>query len=174
MHLLKETQCWFIIGPVFVTSALNIKPELCDCLVFFGIEPLTGRLHKFRRYQLLHMFYPVYDAINRTASTYDVTKERTNLNIFNPQPFKSSRCIKASFYIPENRLNFPTTKGFRTKMSMKLVYQYMAIFFAFPTTSSHFHPLQAENCDSNSQLVVDEDDNGKFRPERVKSRVQLF
>ena len=35
--------------------------------------------------------------------------------------FKSSRCIKASFYIPENTPNFPTTKGFRTKISMKLV-----------------------------------------------------
>ena len=38
--------------------------------------------------------------------------------------------IKASFYIPENRLNFPTTKvtkGFRTKISMKLVYQYVAM-----------------------------------------------
>ena len=34
--------------------------------------------------------------------------------------------------------------------------------------SSHLHPLQVENCDSNSRLVVDEDDNGKFRLERVK------
>ena len=51
---------------------------------------------------------------------------------------------------------------------MKLVYQYMAIFFIFKTTSSHFHPLQVVNCDSNSRLVVDEDDNGKFRLERVK------
>ena len=37
----------------------------------------------------------------------------------------------ASFYIPENRLNFPITKGFRTKISIQLVYQYMAIFFNF-------------------------------------------
>ena len=51
--------------------------------------------------------------------------------------------------------------------SMKLVYQYMAIFFTFSPTSSHLHPLQVENCDSNSRLVVDEDDNGKFRLERV-------
>ena len=53
-------------------------------------------------------------------------------------------------------------------MSMKLVYQYMAIFFNFKTTSNYLHPLQVENCDSNSRLVVDEDDNGKFRLERVK------
>ena len=47
------------------------------------------------------------------------------------QPFKPSRCMKASFYILENRLNFPTTKGFRINIPMKLVYQYMAIFFNF-------------------------------------------
>ena len=51
---------------------------------------------------------------------------------------------------------------------MKLVYQYIAIFFNFLTTSNHLHPLQVENCDSNSRLVVDEDDNGKFRLERVE------
>ena len=49
------------------------------------------------------------------------------------------------------------------KISMKLVYQYMAIFFNFSPTSNHLHPLQVENCDSNSRLVVDEDDNGKLR-----------
>ena len=51
---------------------------------------------------------------------------------------------------------------------MKLVYQYMAIFFNSPPTSNHLHPLQVENCDSNSRLVVDQDDNEKFRLERVK------
>ena len=54
------------------------------------------------------------------------------------------------------------------KIPMKLVYQYMAIFLNFKTTSNHLHPLQVENCDSNSRLVVYEDDNGKFRLERVK------
>ena len=51
---------------------------------------------------------------------------------------------------------------------MKLVYQYMVIFFTFSPTSNHLHPLQVENCDSNSRLVSDEDDNVKFSPERVK------
>ena len=50
------------------------------------------------------------------------------------------------------------------------VYQYMAIFFNLYTTSSQLYSLQVENCDSNSRLVVDEDDNGKFRPERVKDK----
>ena len=44
---------------------------------------------------------------------------------------------------------------------MKLVYQDMAIFFTFSPTSNHLHPLQVENCDSNSRLVVAEDDNIK-------------
>ena len=50
---------------------------------------------------------------------------------------------------------------------MKLVYQYMAIPFIFSSTSSCLYPLQVENCNSNSRLVVDEDDNGKLRLERV-------
>ena len=59
-------------------------------------------------------------------------------------------------------------------ISIKLVYQYMAIIFNFPPTSSHLHPLQVENCDSNSRLVVDEDDNGKVRLERVKKVISLI
>ena len=50
---------------------------------------------------------------------------------------------------------------------MELLYQFMAIFINFSPTSSHLHPLEVENCDSNWRLVVDEDDNGKFRLERV-------
>ena len=47
---------------------------------------------------------------------------------------------------------------------MKLVYQYIN----FSTTSNHLHPLQVDNCDSNSRLLVHEDANGKFRLEMVK------
>ena len=51
----------------------------------------------------------------------------------------------------------------------------MAIFFNFSTTSNHLHPLQVENCDSNSRLVVDEDDNSKLRLERVEHQdLQMF
>ena len=42
------------------------------------------------------------------------------------------------------------------KISLKLLYQYMVIFFNFSHTSSHLYPLQVENCGSNSRLVVDE------------------
>ena len=48
---------------------------------------------------------------------------------------------------------------------MKLFYQYLTIFRNFSPTLTHLHPLQVENCDSNSRLVVDQDDNGKFRLE---------
>ena len=49
------------------------------------------------------------------------------------------------------------------KIAMKMVYQYLAIFFIFSPTSNHLHPLQVENCDSNWRLIVDEDDKGKSR-----------
>ena len=55
-----------------------------------------------------------------------------------------------SFYVPGNKLNF------KMKIPMKLVYQYMAIFFNFLPTSNHLRPLEVDNCDSNSRLVVDE------------------
>ena len=42
------------------------------------------------------------------------------------------------------------------KIPLTLFYQYMAIFINFSPTSSHLHPLQVENCGSNSRLVVDE------------------
>ena len=42
-----------------------------------------------------------------------------------------------------------------------------SIFFHLSPTLSHFHPLQVENCESNSRLVVDENDHGKLRLERV-------
>ena len=45
----------------------------------------------------------------------------------------------------------------------------MAIFFNFLLTSNHLHLLQVENCGSNLRLVVDEDDNGKLRLERVNT-----
>ena len=55
----------------------------------------------------------------------------------------------------------------RTKISMELFKN--NIFFHLPPTSGHLHSLQIENCDSNSRVVVDEYDNGKFRIERVKA-----
>ena len=54
-------------------------------------------------------------------------------------------------------------------ISIKLAYQYTAISFNFSPTSNHLHPLQEENCNSNSRLVVDEDKNGKCRVERVEA-----
>ena len=50
---------------------------------------------------------------------------------------------------------------------MKLFYEYIVIFFNLSPTSNHLHSLRVENCGSNSRLVVDEDDYGKLRIERV-------
>ena len=56
------------------------------------------------------------------------------------------------------------------KISLKLVCQYMIIFLNFPFTSNPFYPLKVENCDSNSILVEDEDENGMFRLKRVRCK----
>ena len=81
--------------------------------------------------------------------------------LFNP--LRPHDALKHHFTSLKTDLIFLQQKGFKTKMSMKLVYKSMAIFFTFPPISSHLYPLQVENCDSDSRLVVDEDDNGKFR-----------
>ena len=62
------------------------------------------------------------------------------------------------------------------KISMKLVYQCMEIFINFSLTSNHLHPLQVVNCDSNSRLVVDEDDNlkGLAQAKIINKSVILF
>ena len=60
------------------------------------------------------------------------------------------------------------------KTPMKLVYKYMVIFINFSPTSNHLYPLQVKNCGSNLRLVVDEDDHGKFRLERVKGLKRQF
>ena len=51
---------------------------------------------------------------------------------------KPSRCMKASFDIPENRLNFPSTRVFYNGNSMKLVYQYMAMFHPLHVIFIHY------------------------------------
>ena len=59
-------------------------------------------------------------------------------------------------------------------ISMNLVYQYIAISFTFSPTSNHLHPLQVENCDSNSRLVVDEDDSVKSGLKGLKAKGSVY
>ena len=47
-------------------------------------------------------------------------------------------------------------------------------FRSFSSTARRFHQLQVENCDSNSRLVVDENDNGKFGFERVLPSIVIL
>ena len=69
--------------------------------------------------------------------------------------------------MPENRPNFPTTRGFRMKMYMKLVFQILINFLQFFTSSS-------STTSRDSRFVVDEDDNGKFRLERFKALITFL
>ena len=57
---------------------------------------------------------------------------------------------------------------------MKLFYQLIAVFINFSPTPSHLHPLQVENCDDNSRLLVDEDDNGNFRLEELRMHLKYI
>ena len=59
-------------------------------------------------------------------------------------------------------------QGFRMKNFDVAILIETIYFFNLPPTSSHLHPLQVENCESNSRLIVDE---GKFRLERVKNLI---
>ena len=74
----------------------------------------------------------------------------------------------ASFCISEECLNFLHLDVLELNYQ-GTVWIITISFFHWSPTSSHLHPLQVENCDSNARLVMDEDDNGNFRPERVES-----
>ena len=70
-------------------------------------------------------------------------------------PLSPHDALKHHFTSLKTDLIFLQLRSFRKK-SMKLFCQYMAIFFNFSLISSHLYPIQVENCDSNSRLVVDE------------------
>ena len=60
---------------------------------------------------------------------------------------------------------FPTSRDFRKKHGAVLI---ITIYrFQLPFASCHLHLLHVENCDSNSRLLVDEADDGKFSLKRV-------
>ena len=114
-------------------------------VVFFNLSPISNHLHPLQ-------------VKNCDSNLWLVVDEDDNVKSGLKHHCKSLK----------TDLIFLQPKCFRMNITMKLVYQFTAIFFTFSRTSSHIHPLQVENCDSNSRLVVDKDDNGKFRPERVK------
>ena len=58
---------------------------------------------------------------------------------------------------------FILLRGLGRKIFMKPFYQHSQILFDLSFISSHLHPIQVENCDSNSPLVVDKENNGKLR-----------
>ena len=57
---------------------------------------------------------------------------------------------------------------------MKLFYQHMAIFLNIPPISSRLHLLQVENRDSNSRLVVDENNNGNVGLKALNYIIHIF
>ena len=73
--------------------------------------------------------------------------------------------MKLSFCISEGGPNFLHLGVLKRKFSENC--------FMNKPTFSHLHPLQVGNCDSNSRLVVNEDDNSKFRLGRVNYIIYL-
>ena len=72
------------------------------------------------------------------------------------KPSKSSRCIKASFYIPEYRLNFKNENFHETGLPINCNFLYFFIHIK-SSSSTTSRELQLQ-----SRLVADEDDNGKL------------
>ena len=60
------------------------------------------------------------------------------------------------------------------KIFMNLVYQYMAIFFILKPHQVIFIHYKSRIATANSRLVVDEDDSGKPRLERVKLKLMII
>ena len=75
-------------------------------------------------------------------------------------PLSPHDALKHHFTPLKTYLIFFTANDFRRQISIKLLYEYIVIFFNLSPTSNNLHPLQVKNCDSNSRIVMDEDDNG--------------
>ena len=84
-------------------------------------------------------------------------------------PFSHNDALKHHFSSLKNDL-ISYTYGFQDENFPEIVKIKTIPFFSLPLFSNHLHPLQVENCDSNLRLLVEEDDNGKFRLERVKRK----
>ena len=87
---------------------------------------------------------------------------------FSINPLSPHDASKHHFASVKNEL-ITYTRGFENDNFHETVLIIAVIVLYLSPASSHLHSLQVENCDSNSRLVVDEDDNGKFRLERVKA-----
>ena len=87
--------------------------------------------------------------------------------MFNPLS-PHNALIKASFYIPENRLNFHTTRGLRTNIKLHetgLPIHGSFLYFLPPIKS--FSSTTSRELRQQFVACSDEDDNGKFRLEKV-------
>ena len=77
--------------------------------------------------------------------------------LFNP--LSPHDALKHHFTSPKTDLIFLPPRVLERKFNETGLPIHGNFLYILPT-SNHLHPLQVENCDSNSRLVVDEDDNG--------------
>ena len=94
------------------------------------------------------------------------TGEYSNHHMINP--LSPHDALKHHFTSLKTDLIFLQLRSYRKKIHETILPIHGNFLQFFSLASSYLHLLRVENCDSNSRLVVEEDDNNKFRPERVK------
>ena len=107
--------CW--------TSVVDGRPTLGQHLVFSGSRA-TRRYFQSKREASDRCCFSVEPALQTMKKKKKITRQSDWHSLtLTLKTVKPPRCNKASYYISENIIYFPTTKGLRTKISRKLVYQ---------------------------------------------------
>ena len=113
-------------------SLFELKATIWLLITFHTIGYDRIQINITSKWDMKLLLYSAWICSDLTSETQHTRYEdRLNIPLDPSQPFKPSRCIKASFYILENKPNSLTTEGFWMKIFTKLVYQHMAIFFNF-------------------------------------------
>ena len=122
-------------------------------------------MYLIERLKQVCLFASLHHNIGQTPLLWMLHDHDAHANLDDPptliNPVSPQDALKHHFTSLKKDLIFLQQRVWKREIFLKLIYQYMVIFFNFSPTSNHLHPLQVKNCDSNSRLVVDEDDNGK-------------
>ena len=115
------------IGPVASSYAMLLHQRNNQLSAFqrmFTLLTSFGHINTMVKNQTINFLFYLHVRVSIVMT--ECAGTLSFFSLFDPL-IKPSRCIKSSFYFFKNIFNFNTTKGFRTKNSMKLVYKYMAI-----------------------------------------------
>ena len=114
---------------------------------------------------------PAQGELILASSAHDIeSKQLLRLPVLDQlliNPLSPHDALKHHFTSLKTDLIFPQPRVLERKFPRNWFTNTWQFSWILLPTSNHLHPLQVENCDSNSRLVVDGDDNGKLRLERV-------